>query len=163
MQRILNENDRVVQDETPLPPQRDDPAEDEAALADEPWIEGPVRIDYGFNVRVGAGVFINSSCTFIDTCPITIGARSLLGPNVSLFSGTHPLDPALRNGTRGPETGKDVHIGEDCWLAGSVIVLPGVTIGKGATIGAGSVVTKVCSSSSLFFFLLVGLYGSHGN
>jgi acetyltransferase-like isoleucine patch superfamily enzyme len=89
-------------------------------------------------------VFINSNCVIIDTCLVTIGARTLLGPNVSLYSGTHPLDPALRNGTEGPETGKEIHIGEDCWLAGNVIVLPGVTIGKGATIGAGSVVTKVC-------------------
>lgn len=89
-------------------------------------------------------MFINSNCVIIDTCLVTIGARTLLGPNVSLYSGTHPLDPALRNGTEGPETGKEIHIGEDCWLAGNVIVLPEVTIGKGATIGAGSVVTKVC-------------------
>lgn len=70
-----------------------------------------------------------------------------MGPNVSLYSGTHPLDPALRNGTRGPEAGKEIHIGEDCWFGGDVVVLPGVTIGKGVTIGAGSVVTKVCLSS----------------
>jgi acetyltransferase-like isoleucine patch superfamily enzyme len=73
----------------------------------------------------------------------------MLGPNVNLFSGTHPLDPALRNGTEGPEFGKPIHIGEDCWLGGNVIVLAGVTIGKGATIGAGSVVTKVCILGSL--------------
>lgn len=102
-----------------------------------------MRIDYGFNVKLGTGVYINSGFTAIDTCVVSIGARTLLGPNVSLFSGTHPLDPALRNGTKGPETGKEIHIGEDCWLAGNVTVLPGVTIGKGATIGAGSVVTKV--------------------
>lgn len=75
-----------------------------------------------------------------------------MGPNVSLYSGTHPLDPALRNGTRGPEAGKEIHIGEDCWFGGDVVVLPGVTIGKGVTIGAGSVVTKVCLSSLLFSF-----------
>lgn len=67
----------------------------------------------------------------------------MFGPNVHIYSGTHPLDPALRNGTEGPESGKHVEIGEDCWLAGNVTVLPGVTIGKGCTIGAGSVVTKV--------------------
>lgn len=156
-------DNRVTQDDTPLPPQRDNPAEDEAALADEPWIEGPVRIDYGFNVKVGAGVYINSHFTGIDTCPITLGARTMLGPNVSIFSGTHPLDPALRNGTRGPETGSDVHVGEDCWLAGNVTVLPGVTIGKGATIGAGSVVTKVDSPSSSSSFSWSGIYGSHVN
>lgn len=98
-------------------------------------------------MKLGAGVYVNSNFTAIDTCVISIGARTLLGPNVSLYSGTHPLDPALRNGTKGPETGQEIHIGEDCWLAGNVIVLPGVTIGKGATVGAGSVVTKVSEAS----------------
>lgn len=95
-------------------------------------------------MRVGGGAFINSNCVFLDTCLITIGARTLMGPNVHVYSGTHPLDPALRNGTKGPELGQEVHIGEDCWVAGNVTILPGVTIGKGATIGAASVVTKVC-------------------
>jgi len=62
---------------------------------------------------------------------------------VCFFSGTHPLDPDLRNGTNGPELGREITVGEDCWIAGNVIILPGVTIGDGCTIGAGSVVTKV--------------------
>jgi len=61
---------------------------------------------------------------------------------VSFYSGTHPLDPAVRDGTRGPELGKEIHIGEDCWIAGNVSILPGITIGKGSVVGAGSVVTK---------------------
>ncbi|GLA50445.1 maltose acetyltransferase [Aspergillus niger] len=119
-----------------------DPAEDDKLLAKHPWIEPPIRMDYGYNVKVGEGAFINFDCVIIDTCLVTIGARTLFGPKVSLYSGTHPLDPAVRNGTEGPESGKEIHIGEDCWLAGNVTVLPGVTIGKGAVIGAGSVVTK---------------------
>jgi acetyltransferase-like isoleucine patch superfamily enzyme len=133
-------------------------------LQDEPYVEGPIKIDYGYNVmyvfkslgdglmnitanivlsaRLGKGVFINSDCTFIDTSPITIAARTLVGPNCSFFSGTHPLDPFLRNGTKGPELGSPITIGEDCWFGGNVIVLPGVTIGRGVTVGAGSVVTK---------------------
>lgn len=66
----------------------------------------------------------------------------MIGPNCSFYSGTHPLDPTLRSGTRGPESGKPITIGEDCWLGGNSIILPGVTIGKGSTVGAGSVVTK---------------------
>lgn len=139
----LGVKNSIAQDTTPLPPAKEDPAEDDAVLENEPWIEQPIRVDYGYNVKLGQGVFINFDCVIIDTCQVTIGARTLFGPKVNLYSGTHPLDPDLRNGTSGPETGKEIHIGEDCWLAGNVTVLPGVTIGNGAVIGASSVVTKV--------------------
>lgn len=92
--------------------------------------------------RLGKNVFVNSNSTWIDTCLIVIGARTLIGPNCSFYSGTHPLDHRVRNGTRGPESGKPITVGEDCWFGGGVTVLPGVTIGRGAVIGAGSVVTK---------------------
>lgn len=92
---------------------------------------------------MGEGVFINFNCTIIDTCLVSIGARTLFAPNVSIYSGTHPLDPDVRQGTEGPESGKEVWIEEDCWIGGNVIILPGVRIGKGSTVGAGSVVTKV--------------------
>ena len=88
-------------------------------------------------------VYINFNCTILDTCVVSIGTRTLIGPNVSFFSATHPLDPALRDGTEGPEGGKEIHVEEDCWIGGNVIVLAGVRIGRGATVGAGSVVTKV--------------------
>jgi len=90
----------------------------------------------------GKGVFINFNCTFLDTGIITIGARTLVGPNCSFYAATHPLDPFLRNGIKGPELGADINIGEDCWFGGNCIVLPGVTLGRGVTVGAGSVVTK---------------------
>lgn len=102
-----------------------------------------MRADYGTNIKVGSNVFINFNATFIDTCTISIGSRVMFGPNVSLFSGGHPVDPDLRNGTYGPEFGKPIIIGDDCWIGGNVTVLPGVTIGEGCTVGAGSVVTKV--------------------
>lgn len=117
---------------------------DDELFKDEPWIEPPVKADYGFNVIIGKNVFINSNCVMIDSLPITIGSRTLFGPNVSLFAGTHPVDPAVRNGMEGPEMGAPITIGEDCWIGGNVTILPGVTIGKGSTVGAGSVVTKVC-------------------
>lgn len=92
--------------------------------------------------RLGKNVMVNCNATFIDTCEISLGDRTMMGPNCNFFSGTHPLDPTVRNGTRGPESGKPIRIGEDCWFGGNCIVLPGVNIGKGCTIGAGSVVTK---------------------
>jgi len=101
-----------------------------------------LHIDYGTNVRLEPGVFINFNCTIVDTCVVSIGARTLLGPNVSLYSGSHPLDPAVRRGIEGPELGKPLTIENDCWIGGNVVILPGVTIGRGSTIGAGSVVTK---------------------
>ncbi|KAK9236700.1 trimeric LpxA-like protein [Lipomyces kononenkoae] len=132
----------LVADTTPLPPALHDAVADEAQFDEEPLVEGPVYMDYGTQVKLGNGVFINAYSTWIDTCTITVGARTLFGPHVSLYSGTHPLDPEIRNGTKGPETGKEIHIGEDCWIGGNVIILPGVTVGRGATVGAGSVVTK---------------------
>ncbi|KAK2743067.1 hypothetical protein FQN57_005023 [Myotisia sp. PD_48] len=132
----------IIEDKSPLPAQLSDPEADDELFVDHPWIEAPIRVDYGFNIKVGEGAFINFNCVIIDTCLVTIGARTLLGPKVNIYSGTHPLDPAVRKGTKGPELGKEVHIGEDCWIGGNVDILPGVTIGRGSTIGAGSVVTK---------------------
>lgn len=129
-------------DMSPMPSQLADPEEDAALFPDDPWIESPIRIDYGTNVRLGSNVQLNHNCTIIDSCLVFIGSRTLVGPNVSFYGGTHPLDPQLRNGTRGPETGQEIHVGEDCWFGGGAIVLPGVTIGRGSSVGAGSVVTK---------------------
>ncbi|KAF7857198.1 hypothetical protein EAF04_009439 [Stromatinia cepivora] len=132
----------IIDDKTPLPPAGATDEEDFRILGDEPYIDGPINVDYGINLRLGKGVYINFNCVFLDTCLITIGARTLIGPSCSFYAATHPLDPFLRNGTNGPELGAPITIGEDCWFGGSVTVCPGVTIGRGCTIGAGSVVTK---------------------
>jgi len=134
----------ITADNTPLPPLDPSltPEEDEALFVDEPWVEPPILFDYGTNIVLGPGVFLNVNTTIIDTCKVYIGARTMFGPNVSLYSGCHPLDPELRNGLKGPEFGKEIHVGEDCWIGGCAIILPGVKVGKGCVIGAGSVVTK---------------------
>lgn len=75
-------------------------------------------------------------------------------PHADSFAGTHPLDPAVRNGTAGPEGGGPITIGDDCWFGGNVTVLPNVTVGRGVTVGAGSVVTKVRSPSLSFAYEL---------
>ena len=132
-----------------MPPELPNQEEDEAQFAEDPWVEPSVHIDYGTKVRLASNVYINFNCTILDTCLVTIGSRVLIAPNVSFYSGTHPLDPELRNGTVGPELGKEIHVEDDCWIGGNVTILPGVRIGKGSTVGAGSVVTKVtCASLS---------------
>ena len=133
----------ITRDTSPLPPPLPTEEEDSALFASEPYIVPPIRIDHGMNVKLGEGVFINSNCTITDTCLVSIGARTLIAPNVSLYAAGHPLDPEVRDGMNGPEFGKEIWIEEDCWIGGNVVVLPGVRIGKGSTVGAGSVVTKV--------------------
>jgi maltose O-acetyltransferase len=104
------------------------------------WIEPPFFCDYGFNIETGDGAYFNFNCVLLDCAPIRIGAGALLGPNVQLYSGTHPIDPAERR--TGLEYGLPITIGDNAWLGGSVIVCPGVTIGADSVIGAGSVVTR---------------------
>ncbi|KAK4642237.1 hypothetical protein QC761_506940 [Podospora bellae-mahoneyi] len=134
---------KIICDDTPNPPVLADPTQDEAQFTlAYPYIDGPIKVDMGFNLKFGEQVYINYNSTWLDTCTITVGSRTLIGPNCSFYTATHPLDPFQRNGLKGPEAGKPIVIGEDCWFGGSVTVLGGVTIGRGVTVGAGSVVTK---------------------
>jgi maltose O-acetyltransferase len=103
-------------------------------------IRSPFFCDYGYNLEVGAKVFINVNCVVLDTYRVAIGDRTLLGPNVQLLAALHPMNVAERR--TGIESGREVIIGEDVWLGGGVIVCPGVTIGDGTVVGAGSVVTR---------------------
>ncbi|KAF8997895.1 trimeric LpxA-like protein [Cyathus striatus] len=123
-----------------LPPVTADAPEE--VLNNRPWIEPPFHCDYGMHITLGDNVFINFNCTILDPARVTIGSRTLMGPNVSFFTAGHPLDAQVRNGTSGPEFGKEIVVGEDCWLGGNVVILPGVKIGNGVVVGAGAVVTK---------------------
>jgi maltose O-acetyltransferase len=111
-----------------------------ARLADDAIIEQPFHCDYGFNITIGARFYANVNCVFLDCAPIEIGDHVLLGPGVHLYTATHPLDSAERR--RGLELAKPITVGDDAWLGGGAIVLPGVTIGARVVIGAGSVVTR---------------------
>jgi maltose O-acetyltransferase len=109
-------------------------------LADDTVVEPPFHCDYGFNISVGPRFYANVNCVFLDCAPIEIGDHVLLGPGVHLYTATHPLDAAERRS--GLELAKPIAVGDDAWLGGGAIVLPGVTIGARAVVGAGSVVTR---------------------
>lgn len=104
------------------------------------WIDPPFYCDYGSNINLGNKVFFNFNCTIQDVMPVTIGSNVLLGPNVQLYTATHPLNWQER--AKWLEYAKPVTIGSDVWIGGGTIVCPGVSIGDRTVIGAGSVVTK---------------------
>jgi maltose O-acetyltransferase len=103
-------------------------------------IEAPFHCAYGFNISLGERAFLNAGCTILDTAPVRIGSRTLLGPNVQIYCAEHHKDAALR--LKGLEIARPVTIGNDVWIGGAAIVLAGVTVGDGAIVGAGSVVTR---------------------
>ena len=103
-------------------------------------INQPFRCDYGTNIEVGENFFANYGLTILDVGKVRIGRNAQIAPNVSIYTAGHPVHPDTRN--TGYEYGIDVTIGDNVWLGGNVVVLPGVTIGDCCVIGAGSVVTK---------------------
>jgi maltose O-acetyltransferase len=103
-------------------------------------IRPPFHCDYGYNIRLGSGAFLNFNCIILDVCEVEIGERTQVGPGVQILTADHPCDPALR--AEGVEYGRPVSVGRNVWIGGGAIILPGVTIGDDAVIGAGSVVTR---------------------
>lgn len=103
-------------------------------------IRPPIMIEYGERVSIGSNVFINADFLAIGSGRVTIGNNVLIGPGARLYTVNHSLDIDLRRA--GWEIGLPITIEDDVWLGGSVIICPGVTIGRGSVVGAGSVVTK---------------------
>ncbi len=107
---------------------------------EEIWIEPPFHCDYGWNIEIGDYFFANYNLTILDVGKVTIGANVQIAPNVSIYTAGHPIHPESRNS--GYEYGIPVTIGNNVWIGGNSIILPGVTIGNNVVIGAGSVVAK---------------------
>lgn len=114
---------------------------------EDTFINQPFLCDYGKHIRVGKRFFANFNWVVLDEAYVTIGDDCFIGPNVSIYTACHSTDPVERN-TR-QEWARPVTIGNNCWLGGSVTILPGVTIGDNVTIGAGSVVVKDIPSNSI--------------
>lgn len=104
------------------------------------YIEPPFYCDYGSHISVGEHVYFNFNCVVLDVNQVTIGARTRFGPNVQIYSATHPMEYKIR--AEQLELGKPITIGEDVWIGGGVIICPGVTIGDRTVVGAGSIITK---------------------
>jgi maltose O-acetyltransferase len=104
------------------------------------YIEPPFYCDYGYNIEAGENFYANFNCVILDVNSVKIGDNVLMGPNVQIYTATHPLDPAAR--LIGRELARPVVIGDNVWIGGGAIICPGVRIGDHSTIGPGSVVTR---------------------
>lgn len=107
----------------------------------------PLICDYGTLTHLGRDVFINSNTYFMDGGRITIGNNVFIGPNSGFYTAAHPVDYASRN--IGLEKATPIVVGDNVWIGAHVAVMPGVEIGEGCVIGAGSVVTRDIPPNSL--------------
>lgn len=112
-------------------------------------LEPGFQCDYGINIEVGHNFYANFQCVLLDAAPITIGDDVLLGPGVHIYTSDHPKDASLR--AEGVCFAKAVTIGNKVWIGGGARLLPGVTIGDGAIIGANAVVTKDVAANTTYF------------
>lgn len=108
--------------------------------SDGAWVNPPFYCDYGHNIEIGKNAFINYNCTIIDVGKVVIGDNCQIAPNVSIYTAGHPVHPATRNTAY--EYGIDITIGNNVWIGGNTVIMPGVRIGDNVVIGAGSIVTK---------------------
>ena len=112
-----------------------------AEIGEGCYVESPLRTNFGGrHVHFGKNIYANFNLTLVDDTHIYVGDYTMFGPNVTVATAGHPIDPELRR--KGYQYNAPVRIGKNCWLGAGVIVLPGVTVGDNVVIGAGSVVTK---------------------
>ncbi len=110
-------------------------------------IESPFYCDYGYNIELGENFYMNVNCVILDEAKVTFGNNVFIAPNCAFYTAGHPFDVEQRN--RGLEYAKPITVGNNVWIGGNVVVVPGVTIGDNCVIGAGSVVTKDIPANSL--------------
>ncbi|MCL8538319.1 sugar O-acetyltransferase [Chryseobacterium gallinarum] len=103
-------------------------------------IEPAFWCDYGYNIKTGENFYANHNLVILDCARVEFGDNVFIGPNCSFYTAGHPLDVKQRN--EGLEYARPIKVGDNVWLGGNVVVLPGVSIGNNSVIGAGSVVTK---------------------
>ncbi len=117
--------------------------------ADAVEILSPFMVDYGYNIFLGTGTFLNHNVYLMDCAEIRLGKKVFVGPNCGFYTAIHPLDYVKR--AEGLERAEPIEIGDDVWIGGDVTILPGVKIGRGSVIGAKSLVTKDIPENVLAF------------
>jgi maltose O-acetyltransferase len=124
------------------------------------WIESPFFCDYGENIYIGENTFLNFNCIFLDNNKITVGKNVLVAPYVQIYTASHPLKAEERIKDTQPgrmdeanylTCSKPVEIGNNVWIGGNTVIMPGVKIGHNVTIGASSLVTKDIPDNVLAF------------
>jgi maltose O-acetyltransferase len=111
-----------------------------ASFGEGAFIEAPFHTCYGANIALGDEVYINAGCVILDSAPVRIGRRTMLGPTVQIYCADHAH--GIEERRKDLERALPVTLGEEVWIGGGAIILPGVTIGNGAIVGAGAVVTR---------------------
>lgn len=105
-----------------------------------PYVEPNIFCGFGTNISVGDNFFANNNCIFVDPGKITFGDNVFIGPSCGFYTAHHPIDAQMRNELL--EQAFPITVGNDVWIGGGTVVVPGVTIGSDVVIGAGSVVTR---------------------
>lgn len=112
-------------------------------------VESNFWCDYGYNISVGENFYMNHNGVILDCAKVEFGDNVFIGPNCGFYTAGHPIEIDVRN--EGLEYAKPIKVGNNVWIGGNVVVLPGVTIGTNVTIGAGSVVTKDIPSNTVAY------------
>lgn len=103
-------------------------------------IQPPFHCDYGSNIHVGENFYANFGCVILDVAEVRLGDNCMLGPQVGIYTASHPLDPKKRSS--GKESARPITIGDNCWIGGHATINPGVTLGNNVVVASGAVVTK---------------------
>ncbi|WP_367274610.1 sugar O-acetyltransferase [uncultured Victivallis sp.] len=111
-----------------------------AEVGENCYIEPPLHANWGRNTHLGSNVYANFNLTLVDDTDVYIGDSVMIGPNVTIATAGHPIDPELRR--KVAQFNIPVRIGNNVWIGAGAVILPGITIGDDSVIGAGSIVTK---------------------
>ena len=118
-----------------------------AKTGEDILVESSFQCDYGYNISVGENFYMNHNGVILDAAKVEFGDNVFIAPNCGFYTAGHPIDVEQRN--KGLEYAKPIKVGDNVWIGGNIVVLPGVPIGNNCVIGAGSVVVKDIPDNSI--------------